>query len=272
VDPAAREGFVVDTFSARDDWKQCRDYVRERLGLSSSWRRYPERRTPWMPLRTASERLPPEEGDDGAEKNRALALRLWREARDPRGTIVEARLRRRGIEIDTAVAGRVIRYHPALWHRDTRQRLPAMVALFRRIVDDEPVAIHRTFIGADGRKLGDRMMLGPVAGCAIKLDADEDVTQGLFLGEGIETCLAARQMGFHPAWAAGTSVLIEKFPLLAGAEALTILGEVDTRFTNLKAAQAVERRWREVGREVFYTIPQLGKDLNDALVGGRAEG
>jgi hypothetical protein len=147
-----------------------------------------------------------------------------------------------------------------------------MLALFRRITDDAPVAIHRTFIGPDGRRIGDRKMLGPVAGAVIKLDADEDVTHGVFAGEGVETCLAARQMGLRPVWAAGTSVLIENFPLLAGVDALTILGEVDTHATNFKAALAVERRWRAAGREVFYTIPQLGKDLNDALVGGEVHG
>jgi hypothetical protein len=272
IDPAAPEGFKVHTFSARDDWMKCRDYVRERLGLTSSWRHYTDGRTRRMPLpsRTLRERLPL---DDGAEKNSAHALRLWHEAGDPRGTVVETRLRRhrRGIELDPAIAGRVLRYHPRLWHADTRQYLPAMLALFRRIDDDTPVAVHRTFIGPDGRMI-DRKMLGPVAGAVIKLDADADVTSGLFAGEGIETCLAAWQMGLQPVWAAGSSSALAAFPVLPGVEALTILGEADTHMANLKAALAVERRWRTAGREVFYTISQFGKDMNDALACGRAEG
>jgi hypothetical protein len=277
IDPAAPEGFTVHTFSALDDWKQGRDYVRQRLGLSSSWRRYPDGRTRRMrlPSRAPSEQHPCDEADDGAKKNSALALRLWHEAGDPRGTVVEARLLRRGIQLDALVAGRVIRYHPSLWHADTRRYLPAMLALFRRIDDDAPVAIHRTFIGPDGRKIGDRKMLGPVAGAVIKLDPDEDVTFGLFTGEGLETSLAARQMGLGPVWATGSSGAIARFPVLPGVEALTVLGEIDRHHTNLKAAHTVEKRWRSAGREVFYAIPQLGKDIkdiNDALVGGRADG
>jgi hypothetical protein len=276
VDPAAPEGFVLDTFSARDDWRQCRDYVRERIGLSSSWRRYPEGRTSarLLPTPAPIERRHFDEGDDRAAKNGALALRLWEEGEDPRGTIVEARLRRhrRGIELDPAIACRVIRYHPHLWHADSRQYLPAMLALYRRIDDDTPVAIHRTFIGPDGRRVGDRKMLGPVGGAAIKLDADEDVTLGLFIGEGLETCLAARQMGLNPAWATGSVGAIAAFPVLPGVDALTVLGEIDPHDTNLRAAHAVERRWRAADREVFYTISQFGKDMNDALAGGRAEG
>jgi hypothetical protein len=60
--------------------------------------------------------------------------------------------------------------------------------------------------------------------------------------------------------------------VLPGVEALTILGEADTHMPNLKAALAVERRWRAADREVFCTVPLLGKDTNDALVGGRAAG
>ena len=46
----------------------------------------------------------------------------------------------------------------------------------------------------EARKI-ERKFLGPVAGAAIKLDADEDVLGGLHIGEGIETCLAARMLG-----------------------------------------------------------------------------
>ena len=47
-------------------------------------------------------------------------------------------------------------------------------------------------------------MYGEANGAAIKLDADEMVTMGLTIGEGIETVLSARQLGFRPAWALGS--------------------------------------------------------------------
>jgi hypothetical protein len=128
------------------------------------------------------------------------AFGIWREAGDPRGTLVEAYFRSRGLELPPALAGFVLRYHPRChWDRSTS---PAMVALYRNIVTDAPVAIHRTALDADGRKIG-RKMLGPVKGAAIKLDGNAEVTMGLAIGEGIETCQAARQIGFRPCWALG---------------------------------------------------------------------
>jgi hypothetical protein len=264
LDPAAPDGFVVHSF-AHDDFRVCRDYVRERLGLVPSWRRYPECRT--MPLTAAApiEQQSAEECEDPPTKNRALALSLWNEGVDPRGTVVEARLRRRGIELDVAIADRAIRYHPRLWHKARRQYLPAMLALFRRIDDDVPVAIQRTYIGPDGRKIGDRMMLGPVAGGAIKLDADHAVTTGLAVGEGLETTMTGRMAGFAPAWVLGSTSNIAAFAPLPGIEALTVFAEVDQNGASEKALNECAPRWLAAGREVITVTPRRGKDLNDLV-------
>ena len=95
------------------------------------------------------------------------------------GTPVETYLRSRRLELDVAVCGEVLRWHP---------RLRAMLALFRNIVTNEPQAISRTFLDHEARKI-ERKFLGPTKGAAIKLDADEDVLGGLHIGEGIETCM-----------------------------------------------------------------------------------
>ena len=65
-----------------------------------------------------------------------------------------------------------------------------MVAAMRSIETDEIVAIQRTRLSPVGQKI-DRRMLGPAAGAAIKLDADDAVTRRAGIGEGIETCLTA---------------------------------------------------------------------------------
>jgi hypothetical protein len=194
---------------------------------------------------------------------RSVGLR--NEAGDPRGTVVDARLRRRGIELNATVAGRVIRYHPRLWHEARRQYLPAMLALFRRIDDDVPVAIQRTYIGPDGRKIGDRMMLGPVTGAAIKLDADDAVTNGLAVGEGLETTMTGRTAGFAPAWALGSTSNIAAFVPLPGIEALTLFAEVDSNHASEKAVNKCASRWLAAGREVIPVWPRRGKDLNDLV-------
>jgi hypothetical protein len=64
-------------------------------------------------------------------------------------------------------------------------------------------------------------MLGRSKGAAIKLDAHEEVTLGLHIGEGIETTMAGREFGFAPAWAVGSSGGVADFPVIAGLEALT---------------------------------------------------
>jgi hypothetical protein len=118
------------------------------------------------------------------------ALEIWNEARDPRGTIVERYLAERpgGLRLPDEIAGDVIRFHPALLFED--ERVPGMVALFRDIRTDDPCGIHRTFLDNEGRKLG-RKMMGRARGAAIKFDADEDVTLGLHISEGVENGLTA---------------------------------------------------------------------------------
>jgi Toprim domain len=107
------------------------------------------------------------------------------------------------------------------------------------------------------------MMLGPVAGAAIKIDTD-DVEHGLIIGEGFETCLAARSLGFQPVWALGSAGSIGAFPVLAGIDAVTILRESDKKGTNAVAAQACARRWIAAGREAFMVNPPQG-DMNDLM-------
>src|SRR6185437_16527194 len=37
IDPAAPNGFQVTTFSSKDDWRDCRDYVAAALGLKAGF-------------------------------------------------------------------------------------------------------------------------------------------------------------------------------------------------------------------------------------------
>jgi hypothetical protein len=181
------------------------------------------------------------------------ALKIWRASVDPRLTPVEVYLAKRNLLLEDAVAGEAIRWHPGVG---------AMVALFREIETDEPQAISRTFLDQDGGKLG-RKFLGPVGGAAVKLDPDGNVLGGLHIGEGVETCLAARQMGFRPAWALGSAGAIGRFPVLDGIEALTILAENDG--ANARAAAEVGERWSVARHEVLIVRSVEESDLNDAL-------
>jgi hypothetical protein len=252
VAPSATDpdGFVCFSH-ANDAWQDCRDHIRARIGGRSSEYRETAKRQAKRQTTTA---------DDSA-----AATKRWNEGVYPRRTIVERYLNSRGLELSDEIANRVVRFHSACPWRidDTVERRPVMLTAFRSIADDKLVAVHRTLLSDDGRKL-DRRMLGPVAGAAIKIDDDTDVEQGLTIGEGFETCLAARELGFRPIWALGSAGAIAEFPVLAGIDALTILAETDDSGANAKAARACRHRWIAANREVLVATPRVVGDMNDA--------
>jgi hypothetical protein len=190
---------------------------------------------------------------------------VWNASRDPRNTAVEEYLVRRCGGLPDEIAGRVIRFHPSL--RFDGRSAGAMVAIYRNIQTDEPCGIHRTFFDGSGNKIG-RKMLGRVGCAAIKLDADEDVTLGLHVGEGIESSLSGYLRGLRPAWCLGSAGRIGNFPVLAGVDSLTIFGELGDGGTNRRNAEQCASRWRAEDRDVLWVRPLIGNDLNDALSGG----
>jgi putative DNA primase/helicase len=145
-----------------------------------------------------------------------------------------------------------------------------MICLVRNVRTEEPQAVHRTAIGRDATAIKRdgktfRMSLGTIAGGAIKIDPDEDVTRGLCIGEGVETCLAGRQMWLRPVWSAVNTSGVEKFPVLPGVDGLHIFKENDANGASARDVEACARRWYEAGRDVVIVEPDTGKDLNDEL-------
>jgi hypothetical protein len=255
VRPSASDpdGFLVHSHCG-DDWRTCRDFVRGKLGLpTDGWKIGP------APSRSASAPGPTAAPEDD-EKRTADALAIWRASTDPRGTVGEAYLRSRGLELPDDLAGAVLRWN---------ERIGALVALFRNLHTGEPQAVSRIFLSREGKKTG-RMFKGPVGCAAVMLDDHADVANGLFVGEGVETCMAGRQLGFKPAWALGSAGAIESLPLLAGVDAVTIFAETDDSGANARAIAATGARWRAAGREVFVVTPEIGGDMNDALLMRRA--
>ena len=245
LSPSAPDGFLTHSH-AGDDWRACRDHVKGALGL-------PTEHSPSEPRPTAPTFTFTKVAEPANDDRVGPALDLWRQGVDPRATPVETYLQSRRLKLDDAVCGEVLRWHP---------RLKAMLALFRNIVTNEPQAISRTFLDHEARKR-DRKFLGPVGGAAIKLDADEDVTNGLHIGEVVETCMTARMLGLRPAWALGSAGAIAAFPVLNGVECLTLLREHDE--ANSRASGTCAARWAAVGREVYNIQPIGGGDLNDSI-------
>jgi hypothetical protein len=254
IEPTAPNSFIVHSF-AGDSPMECRDHVRSAIGALPGKPKQPPK---------SSRSLHSFTPNRDADHRSALALKLWNEGRNPRGTLVATYLTSRGLTLPDAVANNVIRFHPAL--KNDGASVAGMLAIFRDIKTDEPCGLHRTFLDDAGRKLG-RKMLGRARHAAIKLDADECVTLGLHIGEGVESCLAAFLAGFRPVWALGSATAIATFPVLAGIDAITVLGEVGDDETNYRATQACGKRWTDAGRDAFVVVPQVGDDLNDVWQG-----
>jgi hypothetical protein len=218
---------------------------------------------------TAPITKPPDTGDDSREE-RERAFTIWREAGPSHNTLVQLYLNNRGIH--DIPGPHVLRFHPHCPF-GPGVRIPCMVALFTSIDNNEPAAIHRTPIAGDGKKAGKPLALAPTGGAVIRLDRDEDVHEGLHLGEGIETTLAGRQRyDFRPAWAAGSAGGIASFPLLSGVEALTLLVDRDPPNergqpgSGPRAATECWNRWIAAGREVrAFTSSELGCDIADII-------
>jgi len=257
-DPQAPDGFMVHSF-AGDDWRDCRDHVRRLLGIGTD-----------RPV--VRERPVLHQHVGGNERDRtALAMAIWQEARPLDGSPAATYLFRRGVDSGALSRDlhRALRWHPACpWEGG---RHGCIVGLFTDAITGEPKAIHRTAISPAGEKVG-RRALGPIAGCVIRLWPDEDVLDGLVVGEGIETTLAAATRVEHrgtllqPAWAVGFAGNIAKLPVLSGIEAITILVDNDASGTGQTAALVCSARWTAVGREVIRLVPrQAGADFNDLV-------
>jgi hypothetical protein len=193
-------------------------------------------------------------------------LGLWQQAVDPRGTVVERYLARRGLALPPG-ASEVLRFHSACPFAG--MTTPAMIALVRNIETNKPQAVHRTALDNNGNKITidgkDRMALGPISGGAVKLTADENVTIALGIAEGIETALSMQQLpewASSPVWSLISAGGIRNFPLLAGIETLAIAADHDT--AGERATIEVVERWQE--REVLiFEAHDDGADLNDVV-------
>jgi putative DNA primase/helicase len=223
-------------------------------------------------------------GDD-SRGNHCRAGNLWREAGPIEGTPAANYLEWRHTLQPALEAGDgVLRFHRNCPFGGARH--PCLLALRRDIYSDEPRAIQRVALtetlmrriqrdtfkqfAEAGGKIS-RMALGPKTATAIKLSSDEVVTQGLTVGEGLETVLAGMANGFGPAWALGDAGNVKNFPVLGGIETLTILVDNDASGRGQHAALECSARWTRAGREVLRAVPnQTGHDFNDVLTGSAA--
>lgn len=189
--------------------------------------------------------------------NAPKAVQIWQEAQPLSATPAQSYLEARGISLQPLS----LRYHPALLHGPSKTVLGGMVAAVTRWPEDEPQAIHRTFLQGDNKAdlEPNRMMLGSVAGGAVRLGCVLDV---MALAEGIETALSVQQSLGLPCWAvlSASNYLSLKFP--DTVKEITIAADNDD--AGLKAAHEAAEKWSLQGRNVRVINPPLaGTDFND---------
>jgi hypothetical protein len=271
------DGFVVKS-QASDSFAVCKDHVRARLGLpANDWKRKTRepRERPRVRPRVAT---PKSEDEQRAEAfARREIARIVGELDPVLGSRGEAYLREtRRIDVD-AIADVLKRTDAFGWYHWLRFDQPdpakplhefhkkcfgAIVAVMTDPVTGEPTrGISGTYITADLKKLCKAKSWGPAG--IVRLDEDASVTGGLGLAEGVETALAVMARGFRPVWACGSTVLMAKFPVLAGISSITFFADNDANGAGLKAAQEAQARWLAAGREArVFTTDELG-DVND---------
>lgn len=255
LDHQAPEGFIAFSH-AGDDFRACRDHIKQRLGLSmSAISRTSGTSMSGKPAAACSR--------PGNDDRTARAMALWNESVSPHDTLVETYLTGRGLPLPADAAGEAIRFHPECPFRLDDGKvvtLPTMLCLMRNVHTDAPQAVHRTALGpnGDGKAtvvgLGNpKKMLGPSRQAAIKFGPDEEVLDGIGLTEGIETALAIMGIGWRPVWACGSAGSISSFPVLNGVSSITLFADADP--TGLAAAQSCQARWLAADRECVTILP-----------------
>jgi putative DNA primase/helicase len=206
----------------------------------------------------------PEPDQDDAKRSQT-ALAIWQFAQPAQGTPVDTYLGTRGIHLPPPEA---LRFHGGLRH-PSGGIWPAMVGLVTDGADGTPLAIHRTFLTADGVGKApiepQKMMLGPCRGGVVRLAHPGDL---LMIGEGIETCLAAMQATGHPVWAALSTSGLRALNLPNDVRDVIVLADGDE--AGGAAARDCTLRWHREGRRVRIARAPWGMDFNDMLRGRAA--
>lgn len=267
--PHLRSGVMVYDHATTDQigsWV----YACDKIGLSST--PMDAGRRDWKPsprdTAAAEAKRLKAKADEAGRSQRALSI--WYASRSPYGTPVERYLvEERGLALPPEAAGATLRFHPACPFNG--ERVPAMVALVRDIATDRPIAVHRTALDQDGRKVvvegADRLSCGPIKGGAIKLTPADAVGDTLAVGEGIESVLSMRHLPgveVRSVWSLIAARGVETFPVLPGVAALWLA--VDHDADGLHASDTCAARYRQAGVDTHMVVPrEPGTDLNDLI-------
>jgi putative DNA primase/helicase len=199
-------------------------------------------------------------------RRQAAALEIWKSTLPANGTLAETYLAGRAITLPIPER---LRFHNVLVHTPTGTGTPAMVALVTG-VDDNPLAVHRTYLSRDGSGKADldppRMMLGACRGGGVRLGRIRH-DHWLAVGEGVETTLSVMQACSLAGLAALSADGLRNLALPPEAKLILLCADHDESGVGQSAVHAARNRFRAEGRRVRIIVPpDRGSDFNDLLM------
>jgi hypothetical protein len=211
---------------------------------------------------------PPQNPNRPKSNQRDYALTLWREAQSVQNTLAERYLWERCIKPPLPNS---LRFHPALMHRPSKTRRPAMIGLVTKGDGNKPAGIHRTYLAPNARKARVtpcKMMLGDCGGGAVRIADQGDGP--VVICEGIETALSLRDALASETlapriWAALSTSGIAGLSLSVRMKAIVIAPDGDA--PGHRAADKLAGRAKAIGIEVRIMAAPAGKDWNDVASG-----
>jgi len=203
------------------------------------------------------------------ERDRAgkieVARGIWRAAKAPAGTLVEAYLRARHV---TCLVPASLRFLARCRHVPSKQDLPAMIGAMQG-ADGRITGVHRTYLASDGSAKADvepsKMMLGVAQGSAVRFCPPAG---HLYVTEGIETALSVVSVREGAAvWAALSLDNMEKIALPGEVREVTLIADNDQKDwrAGRRAVRQAVNAHAASGRLVRTVWPPRGCDFNDLL-------
>jgi hypothetical protein len=191
------------------------------------------------------------------EKILRVVNAIWKESLPIGKTVAEQYLNKRGIALpfSSTQKGNALRFHPALYHRETGKKHPALIAgIFN---GNNLSAIHRHYLDEQGNKLNvkqPKMMLGDVRGLAVKLGK---VSDSLSVCEGLESGLALYQEKKQPVWCVLSAGNMPNLILPEGVTKMQIHPDIEPSGTGQKNAYISQSKWAAKGYRVELIFPTV---------------
>ena len=256
-------------------------YARNYLGWANDYKPNPEREAQQRAERDRVRAMAEQEHQTVRADKLTAAKAIWQASQSLMGSLAETYLvnRLNGHSIpDAVIETGNLRYstHPLVHWEDPIEGMAG--ALLARMVDPltgDGTGIHRTFVRADGSKIGRKMLGGSGIVKLCDPESQGDALTGIGLGEGLESSLSAMILfDWQPIWASLNSGNMARFPVLLHVEAITLFADHDVaKLVNGKMVQAGQQaaikcaqRWQLAGRESsIFHAPAVGDDFNNQM-------